>query len=171
MSSPHPSSFQDYKPHFRISRKVTLVAITGVLALVVVIPVSLVYGLRARHNRQDGSYGEVPDDSEDLNALCSPNSYSSGRWVWGPKTNITEMTSKEQALLFSGFESCASDRLKWWNLGADQPEKFFRFPKAHSYKWETSSTYVGLEPLEPGALLKHLVELGGWYLIGGSFQV
>ena len=140
------------------------------LVLLVALPISVVYSLRARRN---GSF-DIEEDvtsEDDSSALCSPKAFSSGKWVWDPKTNITEMTSKEQALLFSGFDKCVYDRMLWWNLAADVPERYFRFPKAHSYRWEPGSKCQGLSPLEPGALLKYLVEVGGWYIVGGLFPL
>jgi len=167
MSSPQPSSFEDLKPQLKKNRKTrrTVVAslILGLL-LAVVLPLSIVYALRARRNQQD------IDSSPSSSHGCTPKAYSSGKWVWAPKTNITEMTSKEQSLLFSGFETCGADGLFWWNLAAANPERFFRFPKAQSYAWEPSSKCQGLEQVNPEALVKHLVEVGGWYIIGGTFS-
>jgi len=176
MSNP-PSSIEDAKlgtvnmgaKARMMDRKQRLGLIAGLvlgLALLVSLPLAVVYGLRSRRN----SEVKIEETSED-SVLCSPKAYSAGQWVWDPKTNITEMTSKEQALLFSGFETCANDMLSWWNLGANLPEKYFRLPKAQSYRWEPGSKCQGLSPLDPGALLKHLVEIGGWYIVGGSFPL
>ena len=112
----------------------------------------------------------APDSNAVADASCSAEAYSAGRWVWDPKSNDTKMTHKEQAYTFSGIDACGSDREVWWNLGADRPEQFDRFPKAHYYRWEVGSQCKGLRPLDSVALLQELVEKGGWYFIGGSSQ-
>ena len=158
-------NFLRSKAHIR-SRKVRVVLITGLAVfLLVSLPMAMLHILRQRSFLEDSEESFLDDSTP-----CSPEAYSSGRWVWDPRTSITKMTHKEQAFLFSGIESCASDREVWWNLGADKEEQFFRFPKAQSYKWHPGKACWGLRPLDSEKLLKDLVEKGGWYLVGGSFH-
>jgi len=109
---------------------------------------------------------EIPQGGQKSGG-CSPTAYADGKWTWDPKTNITEMTRREQAVEFGGFERCASDREFWWNLGSDNPEQFYRFPKAQSYTWQPGSECTNLRPMDPSGLVKDLVESGGWYFVGG----
>ncbi|PPR07553.1 hypothetical protein CVT24_008749 [Panaeolus cyanescens] len=79
------------------------------------------------------------------------------------------MTSPKDALEFSGFRGCASSREYDWHLGADRQEQWNRFPSAQSWRWKPSDECEEhLDPLAPGALIKHLVEDGGWFLVGDS---
>lgn len=110
--------------------------------------------------------GALPGDEKPQG--CSPTAYADGRWIWDLKTNVTKMTRRGQAVAFGGFERCASDRDYWWNLGADNQDQFYRFPKAQSYRWQPGSECTNLRPMDPSALLKDLVEKGGWYFVGGS---
>ena len=164
--SPTPRSLK-LKPTFlgtRARRKVLIATLC--VTFLVALPLLLVHNLRRRPTNEKATENPVVAN---VSETCSAEAFSSGRWVWDPKTSITQMTSKEQALAFSGIESCASDREVWWNLGADREEQWFRFPKVQSYKWEVGSECKGLRALDPGELLKDLVEKGGWYLVGGSF--
>jgi hypothetical protein len=78
------------------------------------------------------------------------------------------MTKMSDALTFSGFQGCASDREFFWHLAADTPEQWDRFPKAHSYDWHPPSDECTLRSYEPDAFVIDLVESGGWLLIGDS---
>lgn len=99
---------------------------------------------------------------------CSPESYSSGSWAFAPRTNTSNMTTKEQALDFAGFSGCASSREYDWHLATDKPEQWDRFPNVSSWQWIPGESCQGLRPLDPPALVKELVEEGGWLLVGGT---
>lgn len=75
------------------------------------------------------------------------------------------MEKKDDALFFSGFEGCASSREYYWHLAADKEDQWDRFPRAHSYEWVGQ---CGLGPIDPELIVKHLVEDGGWLLVGDS---
>ena len=98
---------------------------------------------------------------------CSPESYSNGSWAFLPRTNTSNMTTKEQALDFAGFSGCASSREYDWHLATDKPEQWDRFPNVSSWQWIPGESCQGLRPLDPLALVKELVEEGGWLLVGG----
>jgi len=99
---------------------------------------------------------------------CPPQEYAKGHWSWHPRTNITTMTSKEQAHAFSGFEGCASSREYDWHLATDTEAVWNRFPKAQSWEWTPGHQCGAMKPLDPAALVRDLVEDGGWYLVGGE---
>jgi len=124
------------------------------------------YGLR-RDSFADEfqlSWDSLNDTPKDK---CPPLAYALGKWVWAPKTNITEMTDKRQVTSFGGFHSCAADREYDWHLGTDQKDKFFRSPKVQSYAWQPSSRCANLRPMDSASMVRDLVEKGGWYLVGG----
>jgi hypothetical protein len=99
-------------------------------------------------------------------SLCSPEQWSSGRWVYSPTSDLVNLTSPEQALSLAGFEGCAADREYHWHLGTDHEEFWDRFPKVSSYRWLPSSQ-CDVRPLDGAAIVKDLVENGGWLLLGG----
>ena len=80
------------------------------------------------------------------------------------------MTNKSQALEFAGFEGCASSREFDWHLATDTEGQWDRFPDAHSYRW-TVGTEDGCDELlkmDKEQMVRDLVELGGWLLLGDS---
>ncbi|KZT04371.1 uncharacterized protein LAESUDRAFT_658093 [Laetiporus sulphureus 93-53] len=77
------------------------------------------------------------------------------------------MHRKEDILDFAGFEGCASDREFWWHLAADNEAQWGRFPGAHSWQW-TPPDECEVRPFDGEALVKDMVEKGGWLLIGDS---
>ncbi|KAF8149408.1 hypothetical protein B0H34DRAFT_802407 [Crassisporium funariophilum] len=99
---------------------------------------------------------------------CSPQAYANGHWEHHPRTTKTNMTSPDDAIAFSGFEKCASSRERYWHLAVNMEHQWDRFPKAHNYRWVPSQKCKGLKPLDAAALLKDLVEDGGWYFVGDS---
>ncbi|KAF9050493.1 hypothetical protein BJ165DRAFT_1342460 [Panaeolus papilionaceus] len=100
---------------------------------------------------------------------CSPQAYSNGEWVFEPRSNKSGMSSPDDALQFSGFEGCASSRKYRWHLGSDKQEQWGRFPGAQSWRWKPSEDCEQhLDSLAAPILLKHLVEEGGWFLVGDS---
>lgn len=100
--------------------------------------------------------------------ICSPEAWSSGYWTYSPNIDLPALTNADQALAFAGFEGCAADREYYWHLGTDHPEEWDRFPKVSSYKWQPSSE-CNVRPLNGAAMVKDMVEQGGWLLLGGEF--
>ena len=102
---------------------------------------------------------------------CPPRAYSNGTWRGPyPRTNSMHMLDKQQALQFSGFSGCASSREFYWHLAADKEEQWDRFPAAQSYRWEVGKDEgcEGLRELKQEEMVRHLVEQGGWLLVGDS---
>ena len=82
------------------------------------------------------------------------------------------MEKKDDALFFSGLKGCASSREYYWHLGADKADQWDRFPRAHSWEWvvnPASQCHDDLGPIDPEKIVKHLVEDGGWLLVGGMY--
>jgi hypothetical protein len=99
---------------------------------------------------------------------CSPRDYADGKWVFYPRTNANKMTAPDDAIRFSGFQGCASSREFFWHLASDRENQWDRFPAAHSWQWSPGPDCKGMSVFHPQALLKHLVEDGGWLLVGDS---
>lgn len=97
---------------------------------------------------------------------CTPEEWSSGRWVYSPTSDLVNLTRPEQALSLAGFEGCAADREYHWHLGTDHEELWDRFPKVSSYRWLPSSQ-CDVHPLNGAAMVKDMVANGGWLLLGG----
>lgn len=100
---------------------------------------------------------------------CSSEAWSSGSWTYSPNVDWSALTSADQALAFAGFEGCAADREYHWHLGSDDPERWDRFPSVSSYKWRPSPQ-CDVRPLNSAAMVKDMVEQGGWLLLGGEFS-
>ncbi|KAG2123765.1 hypothetical protein DEU56DRAFT_983755 [Suillus clintonianus] len=100
---------------------------------------------------------------------CTPEQWSSGRWVYTPTSDLETLTRPEQALALAGFQGCAADREYRWHLGVDFEEQWGRFPNVSSYKWVPSSQ-CNVQPLNGAAMIKDMVENGGWFLIGDSIS-
>ncbi|KIK91224.1 hypothetical protein PAXRUDRAFT_149979 [Paxillus rubicundulus Ve08.2h10] len=98
---------------------------------------------------------------------CAPEDWSSGFWKYSPNTDLPALTDPDQALLFHGFEGCAADREYKWHLGTDHPEQWDRFPDVSAYKWQPSSR-CDARPLNGAAMVRDMVENGGWLLLGDS---
>lgn len=98
---------------------------------------------------------------------CSPEEWASGYWTHSPNTDLPALTSADQVFSFSGLEGCAADREYHWHLGVDHEELFDRFPNVASYKWQPSSR-CDVRPLDGAAIVKDMVEQGGWLLMGGT---
>ncbi|OBZ70729.1 hypothetical protein A0H81_09456 [Grifola frondosa] len=77
------------------------------------------------------------------------------------------MSQSADALEFMGFQGCASDREYYWHLAADTERLWDRFPGVTSWEW-TPADGCEVRPLEPAAMVKDMVEQGGWLLIGDS---
>ncbi|KAG0707061.1 hypothetical protein DFH29DRAFT_898242 [Suillus ampliporus] len=98
---------------------------------------------------------------------CTPEQWSNGRWVYSPTSDLEILTRPEQALSLAGFEGCAADREYHWHLGTDHEEYWDRFPNVSSYRWVPSSQ-CNVRPLNGAAMVKDMVENGGWFLLGDS---
>ncbi|KAI0784628.1 hypothetical protein C8Q75DRAFT_375832 [Abortiporus biennis] len=109
-------------------------------------------------------------DLSPLRPSCSPDAWAQGRWV--PKQKSSEqppsMASMGDALKFAGLEGCASDREFYWHLGSDTPETWNRWPEVTNWEWKPSSSCQNLIPFDREAMVKDMVEKGGWLLIGDS---
>ncbi|PFH53720.1 hypothetical protein AMATHDRAFT_136828 [Amanita thiersii Skay4041] len=119
------------------------------------------------------AYSSVSDGynisfKDDNNYSCSPLAYSAGKWAFHPKSNASTFTSRDDALKFSGFDSCASSREFFWHLAADNQDQWSRFPAAHNWEWVPSRQCQGLRPFNAEQVVKDLVEQGGWFLVGDS---
>ncbi|KAL6303547.1 hypothetical protein BKA93DRAFT_734873 [Sparassis latifolia] len=101
-------------------------------------------------------------------STCTPRAYANGSWT--PKAIVPDlpvMTKPDDALIFAGFQGCASSREYYWHLGADHEEQWDRFPAVTSWEWTPGDDCV-VRPLSPAAMIKDMVEQGGWLLIGDS---
>lgn len=127
---------------------------------------SLLFLLHAAYD-YDPDFSLLPDFLKQ-HSSCPPAAYNTGQWVYHPRTNSSEMTSPRDALTFSGFRGCASSREFDWHLAADKPEQWDRFPAAHNWKWTPSQECTKLQKFEPERVVQHLVERGGWLLVGGQ---
>ncbi|KAH7916628.1 hypothetical protein BJ138DRAFT_1202104 [Hygrophoropsis aurantiaca] len=105
--------------------------------------------------------------SERQRGSCSPEAWSDGKWMYHKHSNLTEMTKPEQSLEFSGLGGCAADREFFWHLGSDHEEMWDRFPDVTSYEWQPSY-HCDARPLDGAAMVKDMVEKGGWMLLGDS---
>lgn len=101
---------------------------------------------------------------------CPPRGYSNGRWRPYHRSNAQNMTDKTQALVFSGFEGCASSREFDWHLASDNEEQWDRFPGAQSYLWDVGKAdgCENMEEFNKEKVVRDLVEQGGWMLLGDS---
>lgn len=99
---------------------------------------------------------------------CSPSDWANGTWRRKPSVAVQPpITNASAALALSGFEGCASDREFLWHLGTDHEEQWYRFPNVSSWEWEPAAG-CSVRPLVREAMVKDLVEEGGWLLLGGE---
>jgi hypothetical protein len=114
----------------------------------------------------------TPKPSFNFDSLsCSPHAFSSGEWVYNPKTNKTSMTNSHEALEFAGLEGCASSREFYWHLASDNREQWNRFPQASSWDWVPKDAQkCSIAPFTPESFLRTLVNDGGWLVIGDSIS-
>ncbi|KIL62534.1 hypothetical protein M378DRAFT_52796, partial [Amanita muscaria Koide BX008] len=99
---------------------------------------------------------------------CPPRAYAAGKWIFSPNTNDAGMRSRDDALKFSGFQGCASSREFYWHLAADREDQWNRLPGAQSFKWEPGPECKDLKRFDAEEVVRHLVEDGGWLLVGDS---
>ncbi|KAL4073749.1 hypothetical protein V8B97DRAFT_1236538 [Scleroderma yunnanense] len=100
-------------------------------------------------------------------STCLPEAWADGQWVYNPRTNLSSISGTEDALAMAGFQGCAADREYTWHLGTDHEEEWDRFPGVNSYEWVPSSQ-CNINPLNGASMVRHMVEKGGWLLLGDS---
>ena len=100
------------------------------------------------------------------NDQCTPEEWSSGRWERRP--NPPQVHKPEDVYAASGFKGCASNREVEWHLANDHPDDYNWRGNVSSYEWVPGSA-CGDIPDDREAIVKSLVEQGGWLLIGGMF--
>lgn len=99
---------------------------------------------------------------------CPPQAWNDGTWEYSkPHTNLTSLTRKEDVMEFVPFEGCASDREYWWHLASEEETQWNRWPSVASYLWQPSDE-CDARPLDGAAMVKDMVEQGGWLLLGGK---
>ncbi|KAI0369631.1 hypothetical protein BV20DRAFT_945641 [Pilatotrama ljubarskyi] len=114
------------------------------------------------------SFSSLSFSSDRPRATCPPRSWASGKWVpKPPPTNRTNFTKSSDAYEFLGFEGCASTREVYWHLAADNDRLWDRFPGVASWQWSPPED-CQVRDLDPTALVRDLVEQGGWLLVGDS---
>lgn len=102
---------------------------------------------------------------------CPPRAWAAGNWTPTPAPRPAapdHMSTPRDALAFAGFEGCASDREFFWHLASDTEQQWDRWPAVTSWQWSPSDECRDLRPLDPAAMIKDMVEQGGWLLIGGT---
>ncbi|KAI0032704.1 hypothetical protein K488DRAFT_49316 [Vararia minispora EC-137] len=104
---------------------------------------------------------------------CPPSAWNGGQWQRRERprvagVNDTELTRSEDIFHYNGLQGCAADREFYWHLAADNGNHFSRFPDATEWEWVPAKGCRGVKPLSAEALVKHLVEEGGWFLLGDS---
>ncbi|KAH9942489.1 uncharacterized protein BXZ73DRAFT_88047 [Epithele typhae] len=120
-------------------------------------------------NFADAAYARVHNSR----GTCPPDVWARGRWVpRGPPMtsaalNGTGMRTSADAYAMLGLQGCASSREVYWHLGADSESRYDRFPGVASWRWEPP-TGCTAEEASGEELVRHLVEHGGWLLIGDS---
>ena len=155
-----------YRPLFATPRSlssklITLLSILSVFCLATY--------LLPSHFRPDFPSWRLPPSR--TRGTCPPRSWAAGQWVSKPPpTTRTNFTKPEDAYEFLGLEGCASSREHWWHLAADNPKLYDRFPGVASWAWSPPSD-CEVRTLDPSAIVKDLVEQGGWLLIGGEYLV
>ncbi|KAF9064994.1 hypothetical protein BDP27DRAFT_1384656 [Rhodocollybia butyracea] len=105
-----------------------------------------------------------------ISSLGSFSFGKTGKWTYSPRTNKTALVNSEDALIFAGFEGCASSREFYWHLASDKQGQWDRFPVVDSWKWDLENTGCDLRDLETHKeeMVRDLVEKGGWLILGDS---
>lgn len=101
-------------------------------------------------------------------STCLPEAWADGQWAYSPRTNLSSIKSTQDALAMGGLQGCAADREYTWHLGTDHEDEWGRFPSVNSYQW-VPSNQCRISPLNGASIVKHMVEKGGWLLLGGMF--
>ncbi|CDO72502.1 hypothetical protein BN946_scf184980.g43 [Trametes cinnabarina] len=100
---------------------------------------------------------------------CPPQDWASGEWVSkAPPTTRPNLTKPDDVYEFLGFEGCASTREVHWHLAVDNERLWDRFPGVASWRWSPPEDRCQIRDVNPAALIRDLVEQGGWLLIGDS---
>ena len=187
--SSFPSHLRAFAPRSKSQRNLSLAFIMCCVFLLLFISTSWDWKLATK--LPSGIFR--PSPIEKARTRCSPEVYSSGEWTRSPYwsrpgplskaspdgianlTHIDDMARKEDALMFSRFQGCASGRDRWLQLGSDIKGKWDRFPQAHNWEWvpggqcrASGSVEDGLRDWDPEQMVRDLVERGGWLLVGGA---
>lgn len=101
-------------------------------------------------------------------APCTPEAYNDGAWVYDGAGSNETVGSRDDVIPLAGFEGCASSREFYWHLAADNEKHWARFPKVTNWKWQPSEECY-IREFNREALVKDLVEKGGWLILGGAF--
>lgn len=146
------------KPVFCLGLALTLVVI------VLTVSHTSVSSLQIRlYDSQDHIKIATPPEPQ---PQCSPEAWADGHWTYHPRSTLTNATSVGDILAFAGFGGCACSREYDMQLGSDTPEQFMKQPKVNSYQWVPSET-CDISALDAKAMVKEMVEHGGWFLLGG----
>jgi hypothetical protein len=97
--------------------------------------------------------------------VCTPAEWSAGRWERRQKP--LSIIQEEDVYPASGFQGCASSREVGWHLSSDHPDEFPWRGNVSAYDWIPGSSCEDI-PEDNVAIVKSLVEEGGWLLIGGG---
>ena len=97
---------------------------------------------------------------------CSPEAWADGHWMYHPRSSLTNATNAGDLLASAGFSGCACSREYDMQLGSDTPEQLVKQPKVDSYQWIPSEK-CSISALDGKAMVKEMVEQGGWLLLGG----
>lgn len=109
----------------------------------------------------------IPFFTSRYRSTCTPQKYADGKWIYKPRTNQVALTKPDDALAFAGFDGCASSREYYWHLASDNEQQWDRFPRVSSWEWSPGEG-CDVRPFEREAMIKDLVEEGGWLLLGGA---
>jgi hypothetical protein len=104
---------------------------------------------------------ELPPQSQ-----CSPEAWADGHWMYHPRSSLKNATNAGDLLDSGGFSGCACSREYDMQLGSDTPEQLVKQPKVDSYQWVPSEN-CNISALDGKAMVKQMVEEGGWLLLGG----
>ncbi|KAF8898089.1 hypothetical protein CPB85DRAFT_1377616 [Mucidula mucida] len=102
-------------------------------------------------------------------APCPPEAYSDGKWVYDSMASNKSVETQDDVIPMAGFAGCASSREYYWHMAADNEKQWERFPKVTNWRWQPSSE-CSLREFSREALVRDLVEKGGWLILGDSIS-
>ncbi|ETW81157.1 hypothetical protein HETIRDRAFT_385902, partial [Heterobasidion irregulare TC 32-1] len=145
-----------------------VVKLTAIGALLSFITLLYFYTGASQRVRLPSLGSLFPSDGR-ARASCAPEAWADGHWARrrSPIGNET-LTAPRDVFAYNGFDGCASDREFFWHLGADKEEQWDRFPDVLDYEWVPGEQCAGVRPLTGAALVRDLVEQGGWLVLGDS---
>lgn len=100
---------------------------------------------------------------------CTPDAWNAGQWTRRdpPRSPKSAAASTADVLEFEGFEGCTSRREYEWHFSGQESE-WHRFPEVAAYEW-TPAEECRPRAFNREAMVRDLVEQGGWLLIGGEW--